>query len=295
MKVATPQSLVAHFYDEEVTPERLQALLRTWDSASARSGTRADIGVAAEDGSKGFGLTFAAEIARAIEVLERDLGYDLVEVEAILRQVPGAAMVLSAETRVLTANEAARMIFGIQPGEAFACLPVESSGIDLLRERLEALELAPAGRDDVVQLRWNGSERVFHVQCQGASLPAWPPLLPGRDQRTGLAGAPVRLPRRILPPDPGRDRGDSMAGSRRYRRRDRAGYAPECRHDTQPASLDPGQDRNRQPGRSGSADRPATAVGGHRALTAADRCALGAASRVYPPARRPPARGPQLR
>ena len=169
MQVATPQSLVAHFYDEEVTPERLQRLLEAWDSAMSKATNDAGSGMAAAEGGKALGPTFAAEIARAVETLEQDLTHSL-EVEAILRQVTGAALVVSAEMRVLAVNEAARTIFGIEAGEGLACLPLERSGIDRLAERLAVLELAPANREDVVPLRWKGLDRIFHTHIR--TLPA---------------------------------------------------------------------------------------------------------------------------
>ncbi len=165
MDVATPQSLVAHFYDEKVTPERLQRLLQAWDSAMSKAADEGAPDTVMADANRSLGSAFAAQIASAIEVLEQDLVCSL-QVEAILRQVSGAAMVVTAEMKVLAANEAARMVFGIEPGEAFACLPIERSGIDLLAERLDALESGPDGREDVVQFRWSGLERVFHAHIR---------------------------------------------------------------------------------------------------------------------------------
>ena len=96
MDVATPQSLVAHFYDEAVTPERLQRLLQAWDSAMSKAADEPGSDIVAAEGGKALAPTFAAEIARAVEVFEQDLSHSF-EVEAILRQVTSAALVVSAD------------------------------------------------------------------------------------------------------------------------------------------------------------------------------------------------------
>jgi hypothetical protein len=138
--IVTPQSLLAHFYDKEMTPERLAALIRAWDSARAagRVGPAACV-------AEGDGRDFAVAIAEAVEALDRDLSFALLEVERLLNEAPGAALAVGADLRVLALNDAAREAFGARSGEGLACLPVEAEGLRLLAERVRDLAQGPAG------------------------------------------------------------------------------------------------------------------------------------------------------
>lgn len=159
------QGLVAHFHDQQVTPERLQVLLQTWDRAVLEAGAEGTVGDPTRTDT-GLGRVFAIAIAGALECFERAYDCDLFEMEAIIQQVPDAAMVVSAEGRVLIPNQTARTVFSIEAGESLSCLPMEASGLDVLAERLDALALASAAQEDVVQLHWTGMQRVIHAHIK---------------------------------------------------------------------------------------------------------------------------------
>ncbi len=155
-----PWELVEHLFGTSVSPERQDELIAIWDAQIERSGLGhvrlGDAGASA----------FAQQIAGVLQVLEQLHATELRRVNDLLSAMLGAAMVLSDDGSVVAANEAAAVVFRLQPGGSIRSMPLSDADIEEFGARLADVAATGLGTESIVRLRPTGFERTVLVHLK---------------------------------------------------------------------------------------------------------------------------------
>ena len=103
--VVGPWELVESLFDASISPERLAELINVWDAQMAAADLQAR--------SVNLGSAFAHQVAAVFQILEQLQATELQRVNDLVSEIHSAAMVLSDDGRVIAANRAAYLSFGL--------------------------------------------------------------------------------------------------------------------------------------------------------------------------------------
>jgi len=148
--------LVERFFDASVSPERLAELINVWDDQIAAAGSaRLNLGAA-----------FAHHVAPVLQILEQLQAAELERVNDLLSEIRTAAMVLSQDGRVIAANTAAQLAFGLEPDGLIGSLPLEPIELQEFTDLVAAIAAAAGAREAVLRLRPKGLDRLLVVHLK---------------------------------------------------------------------------------------------------------------------------------
>jgi pimeloyl-ACP methyl ester carboxylesterase/DNA-binding CsgD family transcriptional regulator len=157
-----PQLIVRHFYDDSVTPERVQEIISRWDAAVPDD--------PAVDGDRSRSLAFAQALGRALDLFEQLHACNLDNLDEILGRMRGAAMAVAPETGIILAlNDQARITFGLERDLSLRQMPLARESIELLCERMADLGRHPRPAEDLVRLDPVAGDRVIHAHLRRLS------------------------------------------------------------------------------------------------------------------------------
>ena len=149
--------LVERLFDASVSPERVDELIAAWDAQMEQAGLNRLADFA--------GPTFAHQIAGVLQILEQLQAAELRQANDLLSTILGAAIVLMGDGTVLAANDAARRLFGLEPGASVRRMPVDPEDIDVLATRLAEIA-AGSPPEDILRLRPLGSDHAVLIHLK---------------------------------------------------------------------------------------------------------------------------------
>jgi len=149
--------LVERLLDASVSPERLAELIDVWDAQ-----------IAAADPARpvNLGSAFAHQVAAVFQVIEQLQAAELQRVNDLLSEVHTAAMVLSDDGRVMAANRAAHLAFGLERDGLIGSLPLEPIELQEFADLVAAVAAAAGSREAVLRLQPKGLDRVLIVHLK---------------------------------------------------------------------------------------------------------------------------------
>ncbi len=153
--------MVGALLDVSVAPERLRDLISLWDARILGSGVDRIVSLSDVSGSE-----FARQVAGAVRILENIRAAERQQFNDTLSSIRGASMVLSEDGEVIAANDAARVAFGLMPGDTIRSMPLDSEARAEFAQRIAGVAAAGVLCDDVVRLRPEGPDRVIHVHLR---------------------------------------------------------------------------------------------------------------------------------
>jgi pimeloyl-ACP methyl ester carboxylesterase/DNA-binding CsgD family transcriptional regulator len=144
--------LVERLLDASVGPERLAELIDVWDAQ-----------IAAADPARpvNLGSAFAHQVSAVFQILEQLQAAELQRVNDLLSEIHTAAMVLSDDGRVIAANGAAHVAFGLEPDGLIGSLPLDPIELQEFAELVAAVAAASGSREAVLRLRPKGLDRLL--------------------------------------------------------------------------------------------------------------------------------------
>src|SRR5262245_30364288 len=149
--------LVERLLDASVGPERLAELIDVWDAQ-----------IAAADPARpvNLGSAFAHQVAAVFQVLEQLQAAELQRVNDLLSEIHSAAMVLSDNGRLIAANRAAHLAFGLERDGLIGSLPLEPIELQEFADLVAAVAAAAGSREAVLRLRPKGLDRLLIVHLK---------------------------------------------------------------------------------------------------------------------------------
>jgi pimeloyl-ACP methyl ester carboxylesterase/DNA-binding CsgD family transcriptional regulator len=151
--------LVDTIYSSAVEPRRFEHLIDNWDMRLRAAGYAGDA-MARLNGSDIVDHFVKAHEAEALisQLREKSLP------EAAVSRIDTAALVCSAEGRLLACNAAAARAFsGAVPGATIAELPLTPAGIAQFRESIAHVASASDGRHEILRLRHEPGNRPVYA------------------------------------------------------------------------------------------------------------------------------------
>lgn len=149
--------LVERFFDASVSPERLAELIDVWDD---------QIAAADPARSVNLGSAFAHQVAAVFQILEQLQAAELQRVNDLLAEIRTAAMVLSDDGRVMAANRAAHLAFGLERDGLIGSLPLEPVELQEFADLVAAVAATGGSREAVLRLRPKGLDRLLIVHLK---------------------------------------------------------------------------------------------------------------------------------
>jgi pimeloyl-ACP methyl ester carboxylesterase/DNA-binding CsgD family transcriptional regulator len=149
--------LVERLLDASVSPERLAELIDVWDAQ-----------IAAADPARpvNLGSAFAHQVAAVFQVIEQLQAAELQRVNDLLSEIHTAAMVLSDNGRVIAANRAAHLTFGLERDGVIGSLPLDPIELQEFSDLVAAVAAAAGSREAVLRLQPEGLDRVLIVHLK---------------------------------------------------------------------------------------------------------------------------------